>query len=109
MELTSTHLSLFVATFLGMSAFMMLVMIARAVRWVQNKPRNEAVMLGDDMRGRVARVEEFDPVQQHFFVTLGAERWRVDCDPKFKEHMEIGGEVRVHRINGLVLEVRPVK
>ena len=109
MELTLTHILIFASAFFGVLIVSLIVMGLRSLRWLQNKPRYEAAILGDDVRGRIARIAEYDDKTQQFFVQLGAERWRADCDHRFKSDMIQGSLVRVRAVNGLVLDVRPEK
>ncbi len=84
----------------------------KSARWFAQKPRLPQAMLGDDMRGRRALIDEISPCGEYCFVTVGAERWRAQLSPRklvnLKDaDLKNGDSVRIKSVNGLTLNVCP--
>ena len=110
-ELVSTlNWPLALAVFLTAFALCAIILFSQWLsdgwHWMRGKPRNPNLLLGMDMRGRAAVIEEISACRQFGKVRIAGEIWNA----KFTGRTiptNIGDEVKITGLEGLTLMANP--
>lgn len=101
-----TVIIVFGASFAVVSALLFLSILQDGISRLRGAPRQKAITLGDDMRGRIATVTDISPQSGKALVMVGPETWKADLSSN--EDVMVGQKVRITGVRGLTLSAKPV-
>lgn len=107
---TATLVAVFLGAFIVCSILFFAGFVGGFLRWASGRPRQENVVLGNDMRGRIATVEEINQGSDTVRIRFGSEYWRADVhNSKKTKPLHVGDDVQIVGVDGLTLKVKPVR
>lgn len=102
----------FLAAFTLVSFLLFTDIIRDSLKRLRKRPEQPHVILGDDLRGRTARVLSVSEDGQHIRVGIGSECWQGRVlHPRRRKAgtsmVSIGDKVVINKVDGLTLYVLP--
>lgn len=111
--MSMTQLAIVFFSAFSIVSFLLFTDIIRdALRRLRIRPEQPHVVLGDDLRGRSARVLSISNDGQHVRVEVGAECWQGKLMQSRRNNeraceVKVGDQVMVNKVDGLTLHVLP--